>query len=144
MVGTGNAQLSRTGMRKANARTFACEACGTLVNWMSAFKRVSAREGTSIEPGDACTSRACCMLGGRRYREQPHVARQMERLEGLVEGSHTLVLRPQDTVDMRIRVAGGRRARKIASRACQALRRTLIEIEEREIETKNGPPMLDD
>ena len=59
-------------------------------------------------------------------------------------GSHTLVLRPQDTIDMRIRVAGGRRARKIASRACQALRRTLIEIEEREIEARNGLPMLND
>ena len=131
-------------MRKANARTFACEACGTLVDWMSAFKRVSAREGTTIEPGDACTSRACCILGGRRYREQPHTARQIERLEGLATGSHTLVLRPQDTIDMRIRVAGGRRARKIASRACQALRRTLIEIEEREIEARNGLPMLND
>ena len=144
MVGTGNAKLSRIGLQKANGRVFACEACGTLVSWMNAFKRVSARGETGIEPGDACTSQACCMVGGRRYREQPHVAHQMERLEGLVAGSHTLVLRPQDTVDMRIRIAGGRRARKIASRACQALRRTLIEIDEREIETRNGPPMLDD
>jgi hypothetical protein len=72
----------------------------------NAFKRVSARGETGIEPGDACTSKACCMAGGRQYREQPHVARQLERLEGLVAGSHTLVLRPQDTVDMRIRIAG--------------------------------------
>ena len=138
MVGTGNAQLSRIGMQKANGRVFACEACGALVNWMNAFKRVSARGGTGIEPGDACTSQACCMTGGRRYREQPHVARQLERLEGLVASSHTLVLRPQDTVDMRIRIAGGRRARKIVSRACHAIRKLHEEIEER-----SGPTWLD-
>ena len=129
--GTGNARLSRVGMRKANARTFACEACGALVDWMSAFKRAAARESTSIEPGDACTSRACCIAGDRRYRAPTHLSRQMERLEGLVSGSHTLVHRPPDTVSMIVHMAGGRRAGKIVRRACRALRSLTLEMEGR-------------
>ena len=129
--------LNRVEMSKANARTFACEACGALVDWMSAFKRAADRESTSIEPGDAGTSKACCILGDRRYRAPPRRARQMERLEGLVSGSHTWVHHPPDTVSMIVHMAGGQRAGRMVSRARKALRRLLVEREER-----NGPPML--
>ena len=135
-VGTGNAKLSRVGMRKANARTFACEACGALVDWMSAFARAAARESTNIAPGDACTSRACCITGNRRYRAPTHIERQMERLEGLVSGSHTLVHRPLDTINMTVNVAGGRRAVRIVRSACRTLRSLTVEME-----GKSDPPV---
>ena len=122
-------------MNAANARMFACEACGSMVDWMNAFKRAAARERHHIEPGDACTSKACCSRGDRRYREAPHIASQLERLEGLAAGTHTLVHRPPDTLDMRVHIAGGKSTSRMVKRACKRLRELTAEHEAVQIPT---------
>ena len=109
-------------MTKANVRMFACSAYRSMVDWMNAFKRAASKKSMYVRPGDACASKACCdREGTRRYRARTHFARQPERLEGLADGSRTLVIHPPDTVDLRLQVLGGQQASNVTSRACDML-----------------------
>ena len=92
--GRGSGCRFRGGSSKAflvaNARFFACQRCGYLVNLRSAY--VAARARGSMQVGDACTRRTCVSHGNWRSRFWDT---QIRLIESMLNGDARLVVPPK-------------------------------------------------
>lgn len=90
--GTGNRFRgdSPKALLVANARFFACQRCGYLVNLRSAH--IAARARGSMQSGDACTSRTCVSKGNWRSRFWDT---QVRWIESMLNGDAHLIVPPK-------------------------------------------------